>query len=343
MTERQEGDRVVVTGYSGANHFPRNQAMTQLRFEADGLTDAGPYAIEGSVYGRDLRFRGPGCVNGPVLGRGDIELTNPSSEPQRFLGGLHANGNVVCDARAIPLEQTLTASIRNARLVVVGDVIGEHVYLEDALVFGSVRGRTVRLKSCIVFGYVVATEKAVIAASTVLAFDAHELCIAGPCLFLHALGASDVAPVLTEFVDGAGKTWPLDLRYYPILRCDGGSLSNRPWLAPSPHHAAGRLVAADFLRVEAQKAVRAYQGSEIVETQVLVQRHVFTVAGRVLNFASLVEPIQRLTWVLKSALEFSHYSPVNREKVRAEWARECTKDEADALALATAPMAKGPR
>lgn len=339
MSERQDGDRIIVTGYSAGCHFPRTQAMSQFRFEADGLSPEGPFAIEGSIYGRDLRFRGPGAVNGPVLGRGDIAMQNQSDKPQRFLGGLHANGNIVCQSRAVPLEQSLSGDIKQARFVIVGDVIGEHVLLEDTLVFGSVRGRSVRLKSCIVFGYVVASERAVISASTVLAFDARELRLEGPCLFLHALGACDAAPELADFVDGSGKSWPVDLRYYPALRGDGGGLSNRPWAPPTSGHASARLVAADFVRVDAEKVLREHQGAAVVERPVAVQRYVFTVAGRALNFARLVEPLQRLTWMLKTALEFSHYSAVDRAWVRVEWRASCTSDESFALDHATSPIA----
>ncbi len=338
MSERTDGDRIVVTGFSAGSHFPRTQARTQFRFEADGLSSEGPFVIDGSVYGRDLRFRGPGSVSGPVMGRGDVALQNQSTFPQRFFGGLHANGNVVSDRRADALSRSLSGTLSAASYVVRGDVIAQHISLENAVVFGNVRGRRVDLQHCIVLGQVLAEEAAVLSATTFLSYAAPSVHFRGPCCALFALGTSDVPPVFEAFADGGGRVWEPDVRLYPVLRSEGASpMTNRPWEEATRGYTAAKLAMADWVRVDAERTVQRRVGGKNIDEKVSVERYVLTIAGRALNFKLLADDLDRLTFMIRCVLEFDHYDPSAQSATRRRWEEVCTPDELALLKLATDP------
>ena len=338
MSERQDGDRIIVTGYSGGSHFPRTQAATQYRFEADGLSGEGPFHIDGSVYGHDLRLRGPGTIVGPILGRGDVTLHNHSRKVQRLLGGVHANGNLAAVSRGGALTESLVAGIEVADYVVRGDAIAEHVTLENAVVFGNVRGRQVRLTHCIVLGQVLAREAAIFSGSTLLAYDAPSVRFEGPNCMLFASGSSDRAPEFAPLRDGTGKTWECDVRFHPVLHAGGYSaLTYRPWEPQSEALAMARLHPSDWVRVDAEKRVRKVRDGKVTETAVPFERYVLSVAGRALNFGALGEHLEHLKWMLKTVLEFEHYHPKTQQEVQRRWRERCAPDEVKILDLATRP------
>jgi hypothetical protein len=336
MSERTDGDRIIVTGYSGGSHFPRTQAATQYRFEADGLTPEGPFQIDGSVYGKDILLRGPGTIVGPVMARGDARLHNHGDAPMRLLAGLHVSGNIGAVSRGGPIEESLVASLDRADYVIRGDAIAEHVALENAIVVGNVRGRHVKLTHCIVLGQVFASEAAVLQATTFLSYQAPEIAFEGPCAALFAMGVSERAPEFRPYRDGAGKTWPCDLRFYPVFRSSSDSaLSNRCWSATSSEYASAALAPADWVRFEASRRHTRVEGGKKTDIEVPVERYAFTVAGRALNFKPVEAQVERMALMLKTALEFSHYRPDDQQAVRRSWDELLTRDEARVLRLAT--------
>ncbi|MBI4700138.1 MAG: hypothetical protein HY744_03050 [Deltaproteobacteria bacterium] len=340
MSERRDGDRVVVTGYSAGSHFPRTQAETQQRFEANGLSPEGPFYIDGSVYGRDLRLRGPGTVAGPVLGRGDVTLDHDGKGVQRLLGGVHANGNLVALSRGAGLRRSLVAAVDAAKYVVRGDAGGEHVSLQNAVVLGNVHGGQIQLVHCIIFGQVLAKEAVVVTASTLLGYGAPRVTFLGPCAVLFASGVSDARPELGPWRDGDGQSWEPDVRLHPVLRAAGyGALTNRPWEIEG---AAGRLCPADWVRIDAERPVRKIRDGRMVESIEPVERYVLSIAGRVLNLRPIAEQIEHVSWMLRTALELDHYHPNTQQEIRRRWAERCTADERQVLELATQLEAGGP-
>lgn len=338
MSERTDGDRVVVTGYSAGSHFPRTQAKMHYGFEANGLSPEGPFGIQGSVYGRDLRFRGPGTVCGPVLGRGDITLDNaPTGKSQRFLGGLHASGHVASVRRAVALPQSLSGSLGSCAAVIRGDVIGQSVTIENALVFGNVRGRRVDLSHCIVVGQVLADEECVLSATTFLSYASPRVRFRGPCCALYAMGASEFEPVFERYTDSTNKTWESDLRFYPAF-CGNGPMSNRPWEPETRDYRASKLNPADWVRVDATRSVQRRVENKVVEQQVEAERYILSIAGRALNFVPLKDSLDRLTFMVRSALEFDHYTATTQATTRSHWRARCTADEHAALHLVTDPL-----
>jgi hypothetical protein len=343
MCERKDGDRIIVTGYSAGSHFPRTQAATQYRFGADGSSREGPFYIDGSVYGRDVRMRGPGTVVGPLLGRGDITLHNHGPTPQRLLGGIHCSGNAGCISRGGQLPKSLVGSVEAADYAVRGDVVAEHVSLENAVVFGNVRGRQVRLTQCIVFGQVIAKEAAVISASTILSYHAPSVRFEGPCCLLFSSGLSERPPQFEPFKDGAQRVWDCDLRFFPVLRTLGHTgVSFRPWDNVAKRNES-KLVREDWVRVDVMQDVAKIRDGKMVTQRVPSERYVLSVAGRALNFAQVQESLAHLSWMLQTVLEFDHYHPKAQQAVRAKWKEQCTPDEIVLVALATpTAQAKAP-
>jgi hypothetical protein len=330
MPEKRQGDRIVVTGSSAGSHFPKKQAEIHLGFEADGRTAAGPFSIDGAVYGRNLRFRGPGTVMGPVLGRGDITIEAEPGGPVRFLSGVHASSSIVAVGAPRKLQDTLVASAGSAGLVVRGDAIGDHVMIEDAVVFGCIRARTVVLRRCIVFGQVLAREQATLVATTFMAYEAPRVSFEGPCCALFALGSSHEAPEFREFTDGAGRRWPCDIRFYPAFRSEQTPVSNRPWSpgADPNEYAQSGLYPPDWICADLDR--KREDGSVFSQ-----RRFALTVAGRALNFETLSDRMRKLVWMLRTALEIPHYGPDATQRVQQAWAETCNEQEAQLLRLAT--------
>ena len=335
MTERIDADRIVVTGRSAGSHFPRNQAAMQYRFEADGASSEGPFEIDGSVYGRDIRFRGPGTVRGPVLGRGDITLANASKRPQRFLGGLHSSGNIGCDGARRSPEESLVDDVRHALYVIRGDVVARNVVLRDAIVFGSVRGANVSLEYCVVFGQVVTTEQCVIACSTVMAYQAPKVELQGPCAFFFASGESHKLPLWTSHKDSLGRVWPWSAQLYSLKsKMHQEGLTNRPW-RDGDASTETALVPTDWVRTEiVEPEPGEREGSGTKERSDV--RYVLTAAARALDFSTIETSVTTIAWLFGSALEWEHYSEKTREEVTRRVAARCSSQEAKAFDLATA-------
>lgn len=329
MSERLDGDRITVTGYSGGSHFPRTQAEILTRFEADGREC--PFEIDGAVYGRDVRLRGPGTLRGPLLGRGDVRLDNDSPLPQRLLAGLHATGHVACADHPRALAHSAIGGLVHTAYVVRGDVIGESVALDNALVLGNVRARHVRLTRCVVVGQVLAGEQAELAASTVLSYEAPRVRLLGPCCLVFGAGVSEDAPAEQAWNDGV-ESWPSQLALLPLLRAQGyEALTLRPWEAPPGH--AWRVWPSDFLRVTAKRDVTRLRNGQACQEVETFTRHVLSLGGRILNFRDAERFLDHFVWLFRTAFEFEHYRPERRRAMQARWREACTADELQLLEL----------
>lgn len=356
MSERLQGDRLVVTGTSSGSQFPRKQEAMAQRYEADGNTSAGPFYVEGSIYGQDLRFRGPGAVLGPVLGRGDVSLEPTyGKSPQRFLGGLHASGNIGTAPRRNGFLGSLLASLDNVGTLVCGDVIADQISLCDTVVFGNVRARRIKLSRCIVFGNVLASETAVIGSSTVLGYDAgREVRFEGPCSMVFPVGTSIDTPAFVPATDETGLELPCAVMFLPALRAYGSSaLTFRPglpagagangWKSTASELSEGdaaiiasALHPVDWVRHPVQNEVRRYKGRQLIVEVVPSERHILSLGGRALNFEAIIPALHHATWMLKTAIEFSHYSTLNQRRTMEAWVGRCSIDEQKLLVWATA-------
>ena len=335
MAERTDGDRITVTGYSGGSHFPREQKQLNYTWEADGSSKDGPFKIDGSTYGRSMRFIGPGMVTGSVLGRGDVKLDNHSDGKQHFLSGLSVNGNLVSKSRGSALQDSLMGDVNKADYVLRGDVLATNVVLENAIVFGNIEANKIHVTSCIVFGALIAKEKLTVTASTLLYYHAPEVVFEGPCMMVNAMGESNEPPVFATYEDGAGTLWDPDLRFYPVLRGDKGSepLANRPWAAKGDAYDAAALYPeTDWVRVDVE-SVEDKPGSKPTD-----ERHVLTISGRALNFKALEDHLDDIYRLLNSGLEFEHYHPNTQQEVRRVWDDICTDEERQLMNTVNAPL-----
>ena len=324
MAERVDGDRITVTGYSGGSHFPREQKQLNYNWEADGTSKDGPFKIDGSAYGRSMRFRGPGIVTGSVLGRGDVSLENHSDGTQSFLSGLSVNGSLVARSRGEALQDSLMGSVDKADYILRGDVLATNVVLENAIVFGNIEANRVHVTSCIVFGAIIAKEKLTITASTLLYYHAPEVTFEGPCMMINAMGESRKEPVFATFEDGGGNLWDADVRFYPVLRGaeTDGMITNRPWAATSEAYANAALYPeTDWVRVDVTEP-----GANTADVKP-EERYVLTISGRALNFKMLEAHLDDIYRLLKSGLEFEHYHPNTQAEMRRIWDDICTDEE----------------
>jgi len=332
--ERVDGDRITVTGYSGGSHFPREEKQLNYTWEADGYSKEGPFQIDGSVYGRNMRFLGPGIITGSVLARGDVKLDNHSEGAQRFQAGLSVNGNIVAKSRGASLESSLTGGLDNVDYVLRGDVLANNVVLENAIVFGNIQANKIHLTSCIVFGALIAKETLTVTATTLLYYHAPEIVFEGPCVLMNAMGESNVPPVFATYEDGGGNLWDADVRFYPILRNSGNcSITNRPWLPKTPFYEVSLLFPeTDWVRVDVAPSNPEEEEEDCNE------RYVLTIAGRALNFKNLEGQLEDIYQMLKSGLEFEHYHPNTQQEVRRVWEEICTEDEKLLMNIVNAPL-----
>ena len=335
MTERVDGDRITITGYSGGSHFPREQKQMNYNWEADGTSSEGPFQIDGSVYGRSMRFIGEGTVTGSILGRGDVRLENHTDGKQRFMSGLSVNGNLVAKSRGAALQESLAGDLNKADYVLRGDVLATNVVLENAIIFGNIEANRIHVTSCIVFGALIAKEKLTVTASTLLYYHAPEVVFEGPCMMVNAMGESNEPPVFATYEDGGGSLWDADLRFYPAVRPERGTemIMNRPWTHPAGRYDAAKLYPeTDWVRVDVAP-IESDDPNAATE-----ERHVLTISGRALNFKELEEHLDDIFSLLKSGLEFEHYHPNTQQEVRRIWDEICTDEEKLIMNTVNAPF-----
>jgi hypothetical protein len=324
MAETTEGDRIIVTGSSSSCFFPRLEKEVNYIREFDGRASTGPFLIRGSVYGREIQFRGSGDCFGVVVGRGDLLLdASRPGERQRMLGPITANGAVTMNSPPVALQETCIAEVKAASFIVRGDVVGDHVSLSNAVVLGNVHGTNVRLTNCIVFGAAVASEQVSVQASTILYYNCRHIAFEGPCMMLHAMGESAAPPVFAPFEDARGQIFPCDVRYYPATRTnESKSLGNRNWERPAGTRGSLLVPHADWITVNTETD-RVGAGGQPTRSK----RTVLTIAGRALNLAALQVATSQLTGMLKICFEFDHYSPRAQREALESIRASATEEE----------------
>jgi hypothetical protein len=324
LPEVVEGDRIRVTGRSDTCFFPRTERETNYSRDFDGRTSDGPFLLGSSVYGRSLRFTGPGECHGIVVGRGDVRIdVSRLGERQRFRGGLSTNGSIDVAAPRTGLRDSLVGDIRNASLLVRGDVVGDDIHLRNTIVVGNVQGSNVFLSSCVVFGAAVASEQLTLSASSCLYYHSRLLTFEGPCLMLQAMGDSAVRPSFVPLEDGEGEAWTSEVLYYPVIRRDEGHpLGNRPWAPSASARMAKLYPAADWVTVATEAEGRTPDAAPVT-----ADRTILTIAGRALNLGALQIGVEQMAALLKISFEFDHYSDRGRREAMARVRAVTTDDE----------------
>jgi hypothetical protein len=304
-----QGDRIVIGGYHAGSHFPREQRTIDLRIELNGTTPAGPFDVAGSIYGRDLRVIGPGSVNGPVLVRGDAQFGASKVGYQVFRSGLFVNGNLQTSRCETGLFRNVPVQMQLPNRIIRGDVVATNAVLEDVLVFGNVEANHVRLERSVVFGAVIARERAQILASTVLYYHSPIVEFEGPCMMIHAMGESIEPPSFAPYQAPDGTVWDADVRLYPVLRSAGyPGLLWRPEVSHK-YELKGKLYdGVDWVHV----GVSGPKGSN-------GSRSVLSIAGRALDFGSLADHLNELCTLLRTGLEYAHYTSEAKREAHEKW------------------------
>ncbi len=330
MSKRVEGDRLVVSDRIGGSVFPTVEAEVPFALECDGTVGDG-FRILGSVYGRQVRAHGNGHVQGMLVGRGDVVIDLRNGGRQRYRGGITSSGNIEVLRDPVGVRQSLVGDLKQAQLLVRGDVVGERVVLRNTIVFGNVQARRIVLENCIVFGALIATESMVLRSSTFLYYYSNAVSFEGPCMALHAMGESIERPTFAPLEDHDGLILGSEVAYYPMVRRRSDSaLSNRTWLERPAGAASGRLFpSTDWVRLEVETPdVAAILRKRPEEPKARKgERWVLSIAGRAMNFGVLTLDLQVLIRMLQLAFEFDHYLPEAKTAALFWIERHCTTDE----------------
>lgn len=341
MPERKDGNKIIVTGYSGGSHFPRTEAETELFWEANGNSSDGPFSIDGSIYGRLLEFNGPGEVGGVVVGRGDITLSNHTNKQQRFLRGITAQGSISVVSNPRKLDDTLMGGLDNARYIIRGDITAsDKVSLEDTIVFGSIKAKRIELRHCIIIGTMGSeeTENIDVMASSILHYHSKEITFRGPCTFLDAMGVSLYKPIFQPWSIGQ-TAYKFDLRYYPVFRQKVGfTLGNQHWTDESKW--SSEYVQA---KINTKTDFKELQGSISPITEKNTRNKSFyalSIGGRILDFRPVEASVKTFRRMLQEGLEFEHYTEAWRATVVERWDTQdlLTTDEKQLMKWITKPV-----
>lgn len=305
MSAQNHRGRQTIRGKYAGNYYPEVHAEIDRKLELDGISGGRPFDVSGSIYGRDLVVRGPGCVHGPMVIRGDVKLhAFQGRGVQAFQAGMFTSGNVLSQSPAKGLPQSMAGDLRGTKRIIRGDIVARNVRLDNTLVFGNIQGATIDVSSCLVFGAVIATNQARIRASTILHYHAPRIEFEGPCMMLSAMGESVDKPVFAPFEDETGKIWPANIRFYPVLRAAGFPfLFWRPWKLEELGPLGLLFQGVDWRKVPVESSP-----DEPTEAR----RYVLSVAGRALDFGSLSHHLAELAELLRIGFEFDHYSPKNK-------------------------------
>jgi len=207
---------------------------------------------------------------------------------------------------------------------------------------------------------VIAEEGAVIGSSTVIGYDSKgEVRFEGPSSMIFPMGTSVEAPAFVPGVDETGLELGCSVMFLPALLAQGsqalvfrprldttGAASDSTWRATAEDLSTGDagvlgsgLHPVDWVQHPVDTTVRKLRGREVVEELVPSERYIISLGGRALDFQAIVPTLHHVTWLLKTAIEYDHYSPVNQTRTEAAWRERCRPDELKLLQWATSKEA----
>jgi hypothetical protein len=305
-----DGSNLHVSGSVRGHVFPRKEAEIAypVLVEPRGKD---PLRIEGSVYGRSLRFVQGVEVDGPTVSGGDL-LIEPGDRQMIFRSGLNATEGI--SAKGHPSRPTVGDGVKNASLVVRGDVVGRNVLLENTVVFGSIKAVNCTLRNCVVMGTVASVDQLTAITSTLGGYKAREVQFEGPCIMVHSMGESSTRPVFTPAEAQGGGMLAPELFFYPALR-------ERFGIAPNPgakYPENAKLdIRADWVAVQKKDGD---DGS-------VRDRWILSIGGRICNIQLIKRSIELMSRMLKTGFEFDHYIEKDRAQLLAAALEGLTPDE----------------
>jgi hypothetical protein len=317
MAVARTGSKVVVTGKVAGSVFPTSEVDIVYPVLIDGSRRAAE--VGGAVYGRTLELRGDVYVGGPVVVRGDMRLS-PGDGTIRLKSGMTVNGSVNGVVDTPRLGRTLSDSIRNASLIIKGDVaVNQNLALRNAVVFGSVRSVNCTLQDSLVLGTCIAEEKLRVSMSTIGGYACRDVEFEGRCAMLHAIGESRSQPLFLPFEAGDGTLSPSDVRFYPAVR-EQHSLMNRD--------GAYAEYSALHLRSDWVQAQATPNRALEEDTDDPVTKWVLSIGGRVADLSKLSQSVNAMAQMLKCGFEFEHYAPARRATLLSRALEGLTDEEA---------------
>src|SRR4051794_27683462 len=117
MSIEIDGSNLRVTRSVRGHVFPRQEAEVVYPVLIDATLGKMPIHIEGSLYGKELRFIGPVEVGGPVVASGDLSI-QPDGSTIAFYSGLNASEGI--SVTIPPAQESMQDGIEKASVVVRG-------------------------------------------------------------------------------------------------------------------------------------------------------------------------------------------------------------------------------
>jgi hypothetical protein len=318
MAPATDGSKIVISESVAGSVFPRSEKDIPFAIIIDGT--AKPLRVEGSVYGRELEFRGDVRIDGPVVVRGDTRIS-PRGSAIRLNSGITVNGSM----RAVPEAEGngILEKIDNAKLIVKGDItVNQNVALRDAIVFGSIRAVNCSLERCIVLGTCIISERLHVVNSSIGGYAARDVEFEGGCMMIHALGESKSQPRFIPFEAPDASIAPCDIRFYPAMR-SRSTLINKVADGAVPLANDSKLYPnIDWISTGATANPALGENSGII-----YQKWVLSVGGRIADYSTINDSILAMTRMLKCGFEFEHYHPDHRPRLLAAAKHGLTDEE----------------
>ena len=295
------GDRLI-EGKTGALY-----PIDDLDFERT-IVLGGDFEVEGGIYAKNIKVQGRGVVHGPAFVRAETTLYGMHSS-LAARSGVTSISSLKTDETGLPPSETTVARPGGERIISGGDLVSEHVFLENCLVVGSVQGaEKVYLKNCLVIGPVFSHGEVHMANCTFLTYNAESVVFEGRNTCILPMGFSRNRPI---FADAVG---PAYLRYIAICDPDAptaflnGSLRHNP---AETHE--------DDQRVCVNPQADFHHGS----LDSWGDGWGLNLSARALNWKPVRQSIESLGAVLKVFYEWEHYS----ESLRMKFIEEISRSE----------------
>jgi hypothetical protein len=325
MAQTPDKNNAVITKELDGSFYPN----AQMEIPRDVILRE-PFYVKGGVYAQNIRNNGTGTVVGPVMAGREITLTTPTApnqKPLRFLSGLNATHSILIQEKNFPLEKTVINDIKQAGLIVRGDVVSDTVRLENTLILGSVQARQAFLKNSVIVGSVLAEEELRLTNSTFVSFSAGKATLVGQNACWLPFGISGEPIQFDKAESGNGNSTQAELRYLGICRTDTfgcgfaeGSICCEKFTAGACEYPNVRLGVSDVHPHTTEAGTKCYA---------------LTLARRALNLEQISDELQRVQEFLKTLLLYEHLDDFSKRLVINQWKEHYLPDELAILTIGT--------
>jgi hypothetical protein len=302
-------NNVMLTGEMEGSFYPSCQSEMQRNVMLKG-----PFYLKGGIFSQYLKNNGGGTVTGPVLASAEVTLSQPvgNPEPLRFLSGISATISIAMEEKAGGLEETVISNMKNAGLIIRGDVVSDMIKLENALIFGNLRGRQISVVNSIIIGSILAEEELIIENSKFVSFSGGHVVLKGDNGCWLPYGTS-LTPI--EFTQ---------LRYMAVNSTKDGD-GKKTWLNSFQTDVHDEQKTVEPVLMLGPGDVTKHKTKDGLDIYAL------NIARRALNLVPLEEEIKTIEEFLKGILMYEHLDKSSQEREKKEWEKKFRPEELELL------------